>query len=351
MNKQIDKFPTIIIYEIECHDAFLAAFTFRTQYSRKPDLVFYTSDEYAEPLPSSDYCNKIVIILGFTYPKDIIKNMIKDAQDLLIIDNTDNTAIELTDIDEDYKFIDTKQSISEATWELYNKKKEPLPLLYKYVKSYALDIHIIECPKTDIFHMTFDIASRNSAGILTFDNISTFLVDTKVNMLIQTGILILTYRKNILNPLLDLISFCPFINNDEELLVVGYLNIMPNFIDDIVEQCFILYPFLDFFAGYYVDSNTRCTKFYLRSTEDRIDVREIGKIHGSVGGTYTNCICILPETTCRLNYVHVDPEPFMCLYHERKYQLTEESIGILQPNYRKLLRVKFPEKSLKLELK
>lgn len=345
MNKQIDKHPTIIIYKTESHDAFLAAYTFQSRFHRKPDIVFYTSDEFASPPECKD---NIVIILGFTYPIDVISELIDKTHDLLVVDNTQYTKDELDEIEEDYKFIDMKLSVSQIAWEFFNKSE--MPLLYKYVKADTLGIDIQECPKVDIFHTAFDNSMRNAGGILTFDNVNALLVDTKIHVLIQTGMLIIGYRKNLMKPIINQIAFCPFINVDKNILVAGYINILPMFLEDIIEECFTLYPFLDFLAGFVIDANTSFTKFYLRSTDDRIDLREIARHHNTIGGTHNEVTCILPTTTARLNYEHLDPEPFMCLYQDKEYKLKEESLALFIREYRKFLLGKFPGRSLKLSL-
>ena len=104
-----------------------------------------------------------------------------------------------------------------------------------------------------------------------------------------------------------------------------------------------IYPFVDLFAAYYIDGSTQQTQICLRSTDDRVDALWIAKQFG--GGGHRNSASLrVNNLTCRLNFEHLDPLPFICMFKRKTYRARWDNLGLLNVDYMNLLKTKFPDR-------
>ena len=331
--------PVIVIYHGNCHDSHVAAFTLWLQLG--DDATYYPTLSGKNP---PDVRDKIVFILGIAYPYNIINQMIKDSKALLIIDNHKTYDEDLSLIPEKYKIFDKNECSSSLTWK-YVYPNKLMPALYKYIRS--RELWTKDMPNTDDFDSAFDLAIRDENGRFAFDMTKRYLDDNEITGLLAVGKIVNTYRSSIIEKIVSKAAFCPVYLKNGDLVVIAYIN-TPLLESDIGARCMEEFPFVDFCACYVVDSVKQVTSFSLRSTNKHIDVETIAKDHGGTGLRNAST-CVIDEVCCRLNYKHLDPLPLFCVFNDRTLMI--DHIGILTEDYIKLIKRKFPGKSLSINLK
>ena len=83
----------VVIYHADCTDGFGAAYSAWKQLGNRAE---YYACKHGTPPPN--VVGKNVVILDFSYGNQITKNMIEDANNLLVIDHHKSAMVELHDI-------------------------------------------------------------------------------------------------------------------------------------------------------------------------------------------------------------------------------------------------------------
>jgi len=335
-----------VFYHANCHDGHVAAFTLWLDLRDKENIeVNYHPIQHGTKPP--DVTGKIVYILDFSFPLDVIKTMIEQAQALLVIDHHKTSQDNLADIPDKNKIFDMEECGATLTWK-YMNPDEDLPLLYQYIRSY--DIWTKDMKDTDAFNLAFELAVRNEEGKYDFKLTERYLDSREIEGLISVGKIMKAYHDSLVEKSLRKSHFCP-IRRDDKILIVAYVNVVPALTNDVGSRCMSEYPFVDFCACYYIDPSAKATQFSLRSRDGCQDVSIIAKDHG--GGGHRNASgCRLKGITSQLKYDHLDPWPLWCMYTNKKLEATQDNIGeLLSSDYLQLLKLRFPGRTLQIDLK
>jgi oligoribonuclease NrnB/cAMP/cGMP phosphodiesterase (DHH superfamily) len=119
----------LVLYHDKCPDGFGAAFA---AWKKLGDNAQYIGcDHGSSTVP--DVHNKIVVILDFSFKRDILFSMIKSARQLLVIDHHDSAEKELKDIPDEYKIFDMTHSGAILAWNFFHPSILP-PHILLYVE-------------------------------------------------------------------------------------------------------------------------------------------------------------------------------------------------------------------------
>lgn len=274
-----------VIYHNPCCDGTASAFAAYIYFmENNPDQeVKYKPTQHGSKPP--DVTGKNVLICDFSYRKEILEKMIKQANKLLVIDHHLSAQKGLADIDDKYKIFDMEHSGAVLTWNYFFPDKEP-PLLFKYVED--RDLWKKELPNTDAFASYFFTLEHSFEAYLPFlDN--TFLLTTIKNK----GMAYMELNEHYTR----MVSYyaCPkFCRIAGKYYFVSYIN--SNVLkSDIGNYIFKLYPNTSFSAVYSMNDWEDTTSFSLRSTKRHADVSEVATFLG--GGGHRNA------SGLRLDYV------------------------------------------------
>lgn len=335
----------IIFYHSNCHDGHMSAFTLWCDLHNQTKVkVDYYPVNYGTTPP--DVTGKIVYILDFSFPCNILKLMISQAEALLIIDHHKTAQENLDEIPDKYKIFDMNECGATLTWK-YLYPDKPLPLAYNYIRSRDLWTH--DMKDTDAFYLAFEIAIRNEKGKYDFNLTEKYLIDKEVENLLNIGKVLKVYHDTLVEKTLSNIYFCP-IRRDDQLLIVAYVNVTAGLASDVGAQCMKNYTFVDFCACYHTIPINQKTIFSLRSRDGCQDVSVIARDHGG-GGHRNSSSCLIDKITCFLNYEHLNPWPLWCMHTNRKLEIPRSKLGdFLTPDYLQLLQLRFPGKTLQIDL-
>ena len=339
--------PILVIYHKNCHDGCVAAFTvwkfYRERSPQHERLIEFIQVQPGTEAPNTT--GKIVYILDVIFSKRELLQMIEESISLLVIDHHDTSEEILDSIPENCKIYDKTECASTLTWSNFYPET-PVPLLYEYIKS--RDLFLNDREFINEFHIAFDIAIRNANCEFEFDKILPYCDNTQIYGLINIGKILNGYQKTLVAKTVRNLSFFPIRLKTGKLVIVGYIN-ASLLASDIAAACLETYPFLDFCASFYVDTANSLTQFQLRSTDEREDVSIIARDHGG-GGQRNSAGVRIYNTSCRLNYEHLNPTPLLSLYNNKEFRLNTHLKNIFTDEYEKLLRDKFPNTTLKIAL-
>lgn len=254
-----------IIYHNNCTDGFCAAWLFYQVY---PDAEFIPANHGDSP-PNVD--GKDVVIVDFSYPRDVLLEMKEKANSLLVLDHHKTAKANCEGLD--FCIFDMKESgASLAFAHLRDKFEEPEVHLYEQLVLYVKD--------RDLWNWELDYSKEVSAAINSYPkNFDAWddLAFTSLSDLIQDGAAIQRYRKQLIDS---------NIKNAAIKNICGYkVWCAPCFGDIISEVGEELAKRGAFGATFYDRASDSKRVFSLRSIGD-FDVSEIAKQYG--GGGHKN---------------------------------------------------------------
>lgn len=250
----------LVIYHSNCADGFGSAYAFWKWIGNKAD---YYPGRYQEPPP--DVKNKIVYLVDFSYKKEVIEEMLKDAYSIIIIDHHASAIENLKDINHPnfHKFFETSQSGAYMSWQ-YCFKTEPPPLIQ----------HIQD---RDLWKFKLENTREISAALFsrewTFEGWDE-IVNNGMDLLITEGKALERQRKKDLDMLLKI--------GTRSMIIGGYevpsAAMPPMFTSDAGNIMAKDHPFS---ACYYDSPHYR--NFSLRSEANGLDVSKIATLYGGGG--------------------------------------------------------------------
>jgi hypothetical protein len=293
----------VVIYHSPCADgtgsAYVAWKYFMTKFPEK-NILYYPMRIDAMPPP--DIENKNVLICDYSYKKDILINLLKKVNKLLIIDHHKSAEKDLQDIDDKYKIFHMKYSGAMLTW-FYFFPTVKAPLMIEYIQD--RDIWTKKLPNTD------DFASWFYTLKMDFQEYDKYLDD---NLLLEMiGVKGLAFRE-LNNYYIDqAVNYCvpKFCKLKDKYYFVAYVN-STVCKSDIGNKIFEKYPLIDFSSVYNIDDNCNNTHFSLRSTEKHVDVSEIATAFGCGGHAMASGIKVT-HVTNQIPGIYYDNGQ---LYHE-----------------------------------
>ena len=251
----------LCIYHKDCADGFGAALAVKHYYDSLGYDCEFTAAQYGDPVP--DVVDKDVLIVDFSYSRDILLELKQQAKSIKVIDHHKTAQQNLAGLD--YCIFDLSKSGAVLTWQtLFGQ--QPLPLLLAYIQD------------RDLWQWQLDDSKAVSAALQTlpmkFELWQRYLNDDNINELIVKGNTIVEYQNQQIAkvpvadqlPLADIAGYkVPCINATHLISEIG----------DKISQG---HPFV---ALYFETSDKRV--YSLRSASDGVDVSEIAKKFGGGG--------------------------------------------------------------------
>lgn len=255
----------LCIYHANCADGFGAAWVVRRALG--DDNVEFFAGKYGTLPP--DCAGRDVIIVDFSYKRDVMVKLAEEAKSVLVIDHHKTAADSLTDLpDNVYCYFDMDHSGAMLAWMYYFPDQEP-PSLLKHIED--RDLWHFKLPGTrqiqaSLFSHPYDFAVWDS-----------LMLNTGVGILQHEGEVLERKHFKDIKELLQVTTRMMVIGGHE----VEVANLPYTMSSDAGH---ILAQTNPFGACYYDTSTGR--EFSLRSTDEKVDVSQIALMYG--GGGHRN---------------------------------------------------------------
>jgi uncharacterized protein len=241
-----------VIYHANCTDGFGSAFSAWKLLGNRAE---YHARAHGDKPPNVR--GKNVVILDFSFNNKTTKRLIKEANNLLVIDHHKSAMVELHDISNTH--FDMTKSGATLSWEFFHPGKEA-PKFIQYITD--RDLWKWELPYSKEFSAAFDMVPYE------FEEFEKFEDDSVFDDAVKRGSFILAYSKTVIKKVCEKAVSKKY--KDMDVSVVN----SSHWISEIGAK---LSPDCDFALIWYYDHNDQKTRVSLRSFHDRIDVSEIAK--------------------------------------------------------------------------
>jgi oligoribonuclease NrnB/cAMP/cGMP phosphodiesterase (DHH superfamily) len=247
-----------VIYHGGCTDGFGAAYSAWKCLGNRAE---YHACKHGTPPP--DVKGKVVAILDFSYSNAVTKQMIADAENLIIIDHHKSAMVELHDISNGR--FDMNHSGARLAWDFFHPGKEP-PKFINYIED--RDLWKWELPYSKEFSASFDMVP------FQFEEFEKFEDDSVFDDAVERGSYVLAYSKTVVKKVCEKASRRKL--GDLDVLVVNASHWMSEIGARLSPDC-------DFAVIWYYDHEDRMNKVSLRAFHEHVDVSEIAKRWGGGG--------------------------------------------------------------------
>ena len=241
-----------VIYHANCTDGFGSAFSAWKLLGNRAE--YYACTHGTKP---PNVKGKNVVILDFSFDNKTTKKLIKDANNLLVIDHHKSAMVELDDISN--TIFDMSKSGATMAWEFFHPGKEP-PKFIQYITD--RDLWKWELPYSKEFSAAFDMVP------FEFEEFEKFEDDSVFDDAVKRGSFILAYSKTVVKKVCEKATSKKY--KDMDVLVVNSSHWMSEIGAKLSPDC-------DFALIWYYDHDEQRTKVSLRSFHDHVDVSEIAK--------------------------------------------------------------------------
>ena len=251
----------ICIYHKNCADGFAAALAVKVHFDTKGEECEFIPAQYGEEPPA--VTDKNVIIVDFSYPREVLLSMFEQAESLIVLDHHKTAEKALEGLD--FCIFDMNKSGAMMAWECFHGSLST-PLLFHYVQD------------RDLWQWQLPDSKAVSAALQTlsldFDVWERYLDDAAISGLVAKGTAILEYQEVLINRAVN-----P--KNLKFVTVAGERVPMINATVLISEICGKLAEEYPFAISYFDTPEKRV--FSLRSRGNGADVSEIAKQFGGGG--------------------------------------------------------------------
>mgnify|MGYP003627262561 CR=1 FL=1 len=278
-----------VIYHANCSDGFGAAWAAWKLLGNKAE---YYAATHGEPPP--DVVGKHVAILDFSYSNDVVKQMIKKSNSLIIIDHHKSALIELHDITD--TIFDMNQSGAMLSWKYFHPGKEA-PKFVRYIED--RDLWKWDLPYSKEFSAAFDMVPFEFEAFTEFEDDSTF------DDACKRGSYILAYSKTVVKKVSDQATLR--IWRKKKIYIVNSSHWMSEIGSKLSPEC-------DFVVIWYFDHDKKEYRVSLRSFHEDIDVSEIAKEFGG-GGHKKAAGFSIQRITTEDNHIDDIFKPDMCVLY------------------------------------
>ena len=248
----------VVIYHADCTDGFGSAYAAWKLLGNRAE--YYACKHGSEP---PDVNGKNVVILDFSFDNATTKQMIEDANELLVIDHHKSAVVELHDISN--TIFDMSKSGATLAWEFFHPGKEA-PKFIQYITD--RDLWKWELPYSKEFSAAFDMVP------FEFEEFEKFEDDSVFDDAVKRGSYILAYSKTVVKKVCDKAAARKI--DGKDVLVVNSSHWMSEIGARLAPDC-------DFAMIWYYDHNDKVIKVSLRAFHDKIDVSEVSKKYGGGG--------------------------------------------------------------------
>lgn len=284
----------MVIYHKDCSDGFGAAYAiWKALNDVNPDIIYHGA---RHNVPPPDVTNLNVVICDFSYPHNILTNMINNAHKLIVLDHHETAELELANTDPKHKIFRKDYSGCGITWHCFHPGK-PLPRHLMYIQD--RDIWRKQYTETDAFCAVFyDLEMTFAIYDKYYNN------DELIDSTIKNGKTILAFITSQVQRISKHVS-CKFCKIMDKYYFVAICNsnlYKSDLGNHLVTQTF---PNSDFAIIYNYDDMSDLTWFSLRSVEQVTNVGQLIKMvrphagghPGAAGITLEGFHNIIPETT------------------------------------------------------
>jgi oligoribonuclease NrnB/cAMP/cGMP phosphodiesterase (DHH superfamily) len=249
-----------VIYHKNCADGFGAAYA---AWKVLGNTAEYFAASHGAPPPNVE--DKIVAILDFSYDNPTTKQMIRDAQDLIVIDHHASAVVELSDIPN--KILDMSRSGAKMAWDFFHPDT-PAPALIKYIQD--RDLWQWRLSNSQEFCAALDMVPFNFQSYSRIEN------DDVIKEMIITGGHILASNAAIVRRI---------IKNAGRRIFHGYRAMVVNSSWGMSEIGSELAKECDVAVIWYYNQKRDFYKFSLRTRRDDVDVSILAGKYGGGGHT------------------------------------------------------------------
>lgn len=172
--------PTVVLYHAECADGFGAAWAL---WRRFPDAQFLAV-KHGNP-PPSGLKDQRVVIVDFSYARDTLETMAREAKELLVLDHHITAEKALAGLP--YAYFDMKKSGAVLAWEWAHD--HPVPWLLDYIQD------------KDLWTWTLPLSREINAAVASHPFEFHLWSSFKQKDLEQEGRAILRYEHELVNKL------------------------------------------------------------------------------------------------------------------------------------------------------
>ena len=247
-----------VIYHANCTDGFGAAYSAWKLLGNRAE---YHACKHGDLPP--DVLGKNVVILDFSFNNATTKRLIKEANELLVIDHHKSAMVELHDISNTH--FDMKHSGAMLAWHFFHPGKES-PKFIQYIED--RDLWKWELPYSKEFSAAFDMVPYE------FEEFEMFEDDSVFDAAVKKGSYILAYSKTVVKKICDKASSRRI--GGQHVMVVNSSHWMSEIGASLSKEC-------DYALIWYYDHNDKNIKVSLRAFHEHIDVSDISKKFGGGG--------------------------------------------------------------------
>ena len=248
-------------YHKNCADGFGAALAVKQYFDAKGQSCEFHPAQYGDLAP--DVINKDVLIVDFSYKRDVLLELTKGAKSVQVIDHHKSAQQDLDGLD--FCIFDMSKSGAVLTWQTLLPQR-PLPLLLEYIQD------------RDLWQWQLPDSKAVSAALLTleksFELWQPYLIDENIKQLIVKGNAIVEYQN-------QQIAKVPTGEKLPMAKIAGYTVPCINtthLISEIGDKISQGHPF----AAMYFEKEAKRI-YSLRSAKDGIDVSKIAEQYGGGG--------------------------------------------------------------------
>lgn len=288
----------LVIYHANCADGYGGAFCVWYYYKNKYGInnannIRYlpsTYDKNKQTLNNNFYkkfIDKNVIIIDFSYKSDIMKEIMKIANSVMILDHHISAMEDLKPIPEKFKIYDLKKSGAVIAWNyFFGDEKIPQVLLYIQDR----DLWTNELPNSNYFVSYFYEKK------FTFSLFEDHMDNNLCNQGIEIGKQWVEYKDIIVEKNAKYATkIMQKINN--QYVIISYQNTC-QFASEIGNKIIENDPITDCAVMWYYKMKDNITIFSLRSADDRIDVSKLAQLHD--GGGHRNAAGVRLSGLCAI---------------------------------------------------
>lgn len=255
----------LCIYHKQCKDGFGAALAVKVYFDKLGEKCEFMPAHYGEPIP--DVTGKNVVIVDFSYPREVLIDMQYQANSIVVLDHHKTAKDNLEGLD--FCHFDMNRSGAMMAWEYFHPN-EKVPQLIKFIQD------------RDLWKWEMDYSKEFSAGLglipLDFSGWETLLDNTACLELIDKGKTILRYQEQQIKRAVSR-------NSVRKIILAGYEVPIINTATLVSEICGKLAESYPFAVSYFDTAEDRVYSLRSRNKEG-IDVSKVAKMFD--GGGHKN---------------------------------------------------------------
>lgn len=244
----------VVIYHANCSDGFGAAWSAWKALGNEATYIAGSYNDTTVP----DVTGKDVVILDFSYPRDVLIKMRASANSLIVLDHHKTAFDNIGDLE--YTHFDMNKSGAMLAWEYFHEGKAP-PRFIEYIQDY--DLWKFNLPNSKAFSTVFYSVP------FEFEEYDKFLNDSKIESTILNGQYILSYQADEVQKIIKNAFCCKFVGHPA--MVVNSCIWQSEIGSKIAEMC------NGVGIVWYHDYTNNCLKVSLRTCRPDINVGKLAE--------------------------------------------------------------------------